>query len=149
VFLMNIGTLSCMMAGMQLVHCKDQATLPMERFYGDAAQHEGDFVRSRARLMIDLIARLRALPDDRCAWGLTSHMSLCLLSQDDCSSPRYVVVEALAQRCYFVEYLMPPALAPWRGAYVRGEARSEDEAVQMVVIAIDRSGGWDEVPKHE
>jgi len=146
---MNIGILSCMMAGMQLVHCKDQATLPMERFYGDAAQHKADFVRSRARLMIDLIARLRALPDDRRVWGLTSHMSLCLLSRDDCASPRYVVVEAVARHCYFVEYLMPPVLAPWRGAYVRGEARSEDEAVQMVVIAIDRSGGWDEVPKHE
>jgi hypothetical protein len=138
-----------MMAGMQLVHCKDQAPLPMERFYGDAAQHEDDFVRRRARLMLDLIARLRALPDDRCVWGLTSHMSLCLLSQDDCFSPRYVVVEALDRRCCFVEYRMPSALAPWQGAYVRGEARSEDEAVQMIVTAIDRSGGWEEVPKHE
>jgi hypothetical protein len=65
--------------------------------------------------MINLIARLRARPDDRCVWGLTSHMALCLLSQDDCISPRYVVVEPLDQRCYFVEYLMPRTSVPWRG----------------------------------
>jgi hypothetical protein len=126
---------------MRLVHCKDQIQLPMEQFYGDATRHEDEFVRTRAELMINLIARLRALPDDRCVWGLTSHMALCLLSQDDCISPRYVVVEPLDQRCYFVEYLMPRTSVPWRGAYVRGEARSEDEAVQMVVTALDRSGG--------
>ena len=131
------------------MHCKDQALLPMEQFYGEATQHEDNFVRTRANLMIDLVARLRALPDDRFVWGLTSHMALCLLSQDDCSSPRYVVVEALGQGCYFVEYLMPRALAPWQGACVRGEARSEDVAVQMVITAMDRSGGWDEAPKQE
>lgn len=132
-----------MISRMQLVHCKDQALLPMDQFYRDTARHEDSFVRKRAELMINLIARLRALPDDRHVWGLTSHMSLCLLSQDDCSSPRYVVVEALDRRCYFVEYLMPRASAPWPSAYVRGEARSEDEGVQMIVTAIDRSGGWD------
>ncbi|HEX7839711.1 MAG TPA: hypothetical protein VF469_19685 [Kofleriaceae bacterium] len=121
----------------------------MEQFYGDATRHEDKFVRDRAELMLSLIARLRALPDDRCVWGLTSHMELCLLSQDTFLSPRYVVVEVLDRRGYFIDYLMPPTSAPWRGARVRGEARSEDEAVQMVLTAMDRSGGWDDVPKHE
>jgi hypothetical protein len=121
----------------------------MEQFYGDAARHDDEFVRARAERMIHLIARLRALPDDRCAFGLTSHMALCLLALDDFRSPRYVIVEALDRRSYSVEYLMPQTSAPWRGARVRGEARSDDEAVQMIVVAMDRSGGWEDRPKHE
>jgi hypothetical protein len=49
---------------------------------------------------------------------------------------------ALDKRNYFVEYLMPQRVAPWPNAYVRGEARSEDSAVQMIVAAIEKSEGW-------
>jgi hypothetical protein len=41
-----------------------------------------------------------------------------------------------------VEYLMPERSAPWPHAYVKGEARSEDDAVRMIEIAMDQSEGW-------
>ena len=93
--------------------------------------------------MLDWIARLRALPDDRRIFGLTSHYRLCLLSQDDYTSPWFVIISALDERNYYVEYLMPENEAPWQAAYVRGEARSAEDAVWMVVTAMDKSGGWD------
>lgn len=41
---------------------------------------------------------------------------------------------------------MPTAVAPWPDARVQGEARSEarseDEAVRMILIAMERSEGW-------
>jgi hypothetical protein len=37
---------------------------------------------------------------------------------------------------------MPERIAPWPQAYVKGEARSEDEAVRMIEVAMDKSEGW-------
>lgn len=41
-----------------------------------------------------------------------------------------------------VEYLLPAVQAPWPGAYVTGTAHSLDEALEMILIRMDRSGGW-------
>ena len=92
--------------------------------------------------MLSLLARLRALPDDRHVWGLTSHYRLGLLVADNYESPCFVTVVGLHERSYFVEYLMPERVAPWPRAYVRGEAGSEDEAVQMIQTGIEKSEGW-------
>jgi hypothetical protein len=53
-----------------------------------------------------------------------------------------VIVVAVDPTSYFIEYLMPAAAAPWPDARVQGEARSEDEAVRMILIAMERSEGW-------
>ena len=92
--------------------------------------------------MLDLIARLRALPDDRQVWGLTSHERLCLLATDSSASPWYVIVAALDSQNIFIEYLVPGDSAPWPNAYMRGEARSHDDAVRMIVTAMNESRGW-------
>ena len=52
--------------------------------------------------MLDWIARLRALPDDRHVYGLTSHYRLCLLSQDTYASPWYLIITASDERNYYV-----------------------------------------------
>ena len=87
--------------------------------------------------------QLRALPDERRAWGLTSHYSLWLLASNTFHSPWYVNFIAIAPTSYRVEYRMPAnASPPWPNALVRGEARSEAQAVEMILVAMDRSEGW-------
>jgi hypothetical protein len=92
--------------------------------------------------MLALIAGLRAVPDERRLWGLTSHERLCLLSENTSRSPWYVIFVALDTDNVSVEYLMPSEDAPWPDAYVRGHASSVDDAVRMILIGMDRSGGW-------
>jgi hypothetical protein len=92
--------------------------------------------------MLDLMSRLQALPDEQRVFGLTSHFRLCLLAKDDYVSPWLVIISALDKHNYFIEYLMPDNVAPWPGAYVRGQANSEDDAVRMIMIAMEKSGGW-------
>lgn len=132
---------------MFLERCTDQASASLDAFYERAAAGDSDGAFQSGQVMLDLINRLRALDDHRRAWGLTSHLHLCLLAQDSYKSPWYV--RFIADRNYYsVEYLMPAAVAPWPNAYVRGEARSADEAVQMILTAMDRCGGWSsEVPR--
>lgn len=127
---------------MRLEQCTKQHAYTLESFYGMVATHDDPFVRARGERMLSLIARLRALESEHHVWGLTSHTSLCLLAQDDSSSPRYVTIEALGRRSYPIDYRMPPSIAPWPGARVQGEARSEDDAIRMIILAMERSGGW-------
>jgi len=127
---------------MQLARCHEQKSKTLDDFYAEIAEHDGHIDREIGQTMLSLLARLRALPDKRQVWGLTSHYHLCFLSQDASATSRFVIVSALDRRNYYVEHLMPERLAPWPNAYVRGEARSEDEAVRMILIAIEKSEGW-------
>jgi hypothetical protein len=131
---------------MQLVHCSEQGSQTLDEFYADIAANEPPYWHT-GPAMLSLIKRLREIPDDRQVWGLTSHSRLCLLAQDeifknDVFRPWYVVFVAGSTNEYYVEYRMPESIAPWPNAYVRGEARSEDEAVEMILTAMERSGGW-------
>ena len=127
---------------MHLTRCKDQKSATLEEFYTKTSELDSQTNREGGKAMLALIARLRALPDERLFFGLTSHSRLCLLAEDTYKSPWFVIISALDKRNYFVEYLMPKHIAPWPNAYVRGEARSEDSAVQMIVTAIAKSEGW-------
>jgi hypothetical protein len=127
---------------MDLQRCKDQPSKTLDEFYEEIATSDEEFNRTSGKLMLALISRLRALPDERCVWGLTSLHRLCLLAHDTYKSPWFVIVFAADPGSYSIEYLMPAAVAPWPDARVQGEARSEDEAIRMILVAMERSEGW-------
>jgi len=129
---------------MHLTRCHDQKPKTLDEFFTDMSQHDDLVISEGGKAMLALLGRLRVSPDVRQVYGLTSHYRLCLLAADSYKSPWFVIVAALDKRNYFVEYLMPERIAPWSQAYVRGEARSEDEAVQMIEIAMQKSEGWTE-----
>jgi hypothetical protein len=127
---------------MRLLDGKDQSRRTLEEFYGGLAREETYALREIGKAMLSLIRRLKALPDERVVYGLTSHEKLGLLAEDSYRSPCYVVVSALKHRSYVVVYLMPASSAPWPDGCVSGRAQSEDEAVRMIEIAMERSEGW-------
>src|SRR4051794_23375922 len=97
---------------MHLTRCQDQNHVTLEAFYRERRDSDDFFSRKCGEAMLDLIARLRALPDERRVFGLTSHYHLCLLSQDTYTSPWFVNVIG-TDREYVIEYLMPKHEAPW------------------------------------
>lgn len=129
---------------MNLTRCRDQKSKTLDEFYGELSQSDEPVTRGIGKSMLALMTRLRASPDERRVFGLTSHYQLCLLAEDSFEASKFVSIAALDRRSYSVEYLMPERVAPWPDAYVRGEARSEDDAVQMILTAIEKSEGWSE-----
>lgn len=127
---------------MHLTRCHDQKSKTLDEFYRELSVSDEPVTREIGRAMLSLVARLRGLADERRVWGLTSHYRLCLLAADSYETPSFVRVVALDARNYFVEYLMPERVAPWPRAYVSGEARSEDEVVQMILTGMEKSEGW-------
>jgi hypothetical protein len=112
---------------MNLSRCQDQKGRTLDESYtaGDGAD---EISRKRCAAMRDLIERIRALPGQPRVYGLTSHVRLCLLAKDAYTSPWFVIAAAADTRNYYIEDLMPDHAPPWAGAYVRGEARTEDAA---------------------
>jgi hypothetical protein len=137
-----VGVDNTLGKAVHLTRCHDQKSKTLDEFYAELSLSDEPITRQGGQTMLSLLARLRALPKDRHVWGLTSHYRLGLLATDSAETPCFVMVSALDARNYFVEYLLPESVAPWAGAYVRGEARSEDDAVQMILTAMEKSEGW-------
>jgi hypothetical protein len=127
---------------MRIIPCQDQKTQTLEEFYGDLSRRDGFVLREGSKAMLGLIARLQSMSDDKVVFGLTSHHRLVLLAEDTYQSPWFVIISALDSQNYHVEFRMPAAAAPWPGAYVRGECRTQDDAVRMIETAMERSEGW-------
>ena len=127
---------------MRLIACKDQAKIPFDKFYDESKDSSNLGVRLEVKAMIDLVACLRALPDNRIVYALTSHFRLCLLPKDTGAPPWPVVVSALCDHEYYVNSRMPENLAPWRAAHIAGTAHSAEEAARWVIIAMEKSGAW-------
>ncbi|BCU79092.1 hypothetical protein [Luteolibacter sp. LG18] len=127
---------------MHLERCQDQNQRTLDQFYGEFLAADNSPSREAAHAMLGLIGRLRSLDDPRRVHGLTSHFRLCLLAQDHHATPWHVTIATLGRDLYQIDYLMPDHHAPWPGARVSGEARGEEHALQMVLRAMDLSGGW-------
>ena len=112
-----------------------------------AYQNYGPTIGNQAEAMLRLLASLRATESDYLAYGLTSHLKLCLLSEDRYDSDWWVVIEPDAFGYLRVEYLMPPEEAPWPGAYVSGRTDDCPKACEMVLTGMLKSGGWTPRPQ--
>jgi hypothetical protein len=88
---------------MHITGCKDQNEQLLDDFYTEVTRWESPVSREMGKVMLALIARLRALPHDRHVFGLTSHLRLCLLAEDSWQSPWFVIVSALDKHNYYVE----------------------------------------------
>ncbi|MEZ6143000.1 MAG: hypothetical protein R3B84_20745 [Zavarzinella sp.] len=127
---------------MHLTRCKDQQSKTLEEFYNELALGDNYTSREGGKAMLELIESIRAEPGATKIFGLTSHARLVLLAEDTYESPWFVIISALDSRNYRVEYLMPSCIAPWPGAYVCGECRTNEDAVRMVTTAIHQCEGW-------
>jgi len=128
---------------MHLARCQVQKPETPVQLYQRLAESGGQNA-DIARAMLRLLERIRAWPDERRVFALTSHAHLCLLAEDGDSSPWLVKFLACENAYYEVEYLMPERLAPWSGAYVVGirGPEGENEAFEMILTAMEKSEGW-------
>jgi hypothetical protein len=87
--------------------CKDQKSETLEEFYSRWAEDDYPPSQEVGEAMLNLISRLRSLPDKRRVFGSTSLHRLCLLADGTWMSPWFVIISACDKQNYFVEYLMP------------------------------------------
>ena len=132
---------------MFLDRCSEQSRQTLDEFYASIRDGYGGVYAGKT--MLSLIAALRKHPDPRRVRGLTSHYHLGFLAADaasDVAYPILVWVVASDPHNYSIEYRLPDEEAPWPDAYVKGTAQSEEEAIRMILLGMDKSKGWDNLP---
>ena len=103
-----------------------------------------DELPSQRDAVLSMLEGLQKSPLERSVYCLTSLARICLLSQDDFSTPWWIIVSALGTEDYAIDCHMPQELQPWKHSRVRTEARSTGEAVATVIEAMEYSKGWDD-----
>ena len=91
-----------------------------------------------------LIRTLKEYPDERVVYGLTQIDRLILLSQDDYTTPWWVIVTSHGAKDFEIDCRMPENQSPWKGARLIGKTKKLDRAVAMVVTAMTVSRGWND-----
>lgn len=115
----------------------------LEDFYLEFARDYPVYIAS-SNAMLSLLEGLQKLPDSRQFVALTSHQSLCFIADDSPDASRYYLVCVSAQDInkYHISCRMPDRIASWKGAGVEGIADSVEQAISMILKAIDYSEGW-------
>ncbi|HIB67112.1 MAG TPA: hypothetical protein EYO33_18885 [Phycisphaerales bacterium] len=122
---------------MNLLECSCQPNETLEEHFQNLNRK---YVNGQGTLA--LIERLREFPDERTVYGLTSVDRLCLLSQDDYTTPWWVVITSHGIDDFRIECRLPQEQAPWRGAQILGRTKDLGKAVEMVVKGLILSRGW-------
>lgn len=138
---------------MKLTRCTAQKT-SLETFYNELYEsYKGAPLGESALAYLDVIAELRNHPATYEVWGLTSHHRLILLAEDDYESLWYVICEIHSMPryenwkhhdlVYHVSFELPEVTSPWSRGTILGIASSLEEAVQLIILAMKESKGWE------
>jgi hypothetical protein len=125
---------------MPLRRISAQKHLSLHGFYQELAAAEA--TERLGKMMADLVEFLDANLKST-IWGLTSHYSLWLLARDDYRSPWLVEVFALPAEGYRIQYRIPESAAPWSDAFVQGMAKTKEQTLEYILVALDRAGTFD------
>lgn len=119
----------------------DQKSKTLIEFYTDFKNESNSFLKGSGTLMLNWIDRINSEFKETEIWGLTSHHHLILQNENDYTSKIYVILTTGIDE-YHIEYLIPKESEPWENAYVKGVAKSLDEAIIMLKIAMRNCKGW-------
>jgi hypothetical protein len=125
---------------MNLIRCQKQGDQSLEQYFFEYFRKSDPSGLLYAK-MEELLNALRDLDFEKPVFCLTSHHKLRFLTRNDPSSTWWsgVSVNPLAIQ---VEYRVPEALAPWKGAYTCGEFENVQEAAEKLLLGMRLSGGW-------
>jgi hypothetical protein len=112
----------------------------LEEFYGQFFQGSLGY-QTAAEDMLRFVTAVNELFQETQLWGLTSHARLVIQNASNWESEWLVTVSSVGAQ-YYLEYLLPADKRPWEGAYVRGEAKSLEEAKTYLLISMRESQGW-------
>lgn len=131
---------------MPLKRISDQKSRTIKEFYSYIiGEQKAASWKDIGKAMVKLTERIDEIFPNDIIWCLTSHHRLVLLTDNDWNSPWYVIIgslRSLNSEEIHIEYRMPDDLKPWDNAKVTGTANSLDKAVEYVLIAMQKSGGW-------
>lgn len=130
---------------MPIVRRFEQKKGTLEEFYKEFIPKPEDQIGDGGTPMLEVLESINTNFKETVLYGLTSHASLLLFSNDHEDSDYYIVINAFRSNYYGeyrIKYVIPENDSPWKGATVNGSSRTLDEFEKMIIISMYKSGGW-------
>ncbi|MEY4530589.1 MAG: hypothetical protein RLZZ156_1310 [Deinococcota bacterium] len=110
----------------------------LKEFYVEVSQ-QTPHLTDIANEMIALLDHLESLSDPRTLYALTSHTDLWFVSNTIYGNDVLWLVKigTNGMGWYNILCWMPDHLAPWKNAFIQGNAFSKVEVVKMILSALD------------
>lgn len=128
---------------MPLKRCSNQ-TGSLEDFYSEVASSSNTTLSKIGKSMLEVVNLIDKTFIDTKVFGLTSHESLLLFSEDNWMSDWYIVITPNGLEEYDLEYKMTKESQPWENAFVKGGTKSLEKFKDLIIIAMIESKGWHE-----
>nr|WP_294926893.1 hypothetical protein [uncultured Flavobacterium sp.] len=126
---------------MPLTRCSNQDN-SLEEFYSECASESNIILSRIGKVMLEVVDLINKTFVDTEIFGLTSHESLLLFSEDDWMSDWYIAIVPNGLEEYHIEYKMAKENQPWENAFVNGGTKSLDKFKELVIISMFESKGW-------
>lgn len=124
---------------MKIVRCSCRGGVPLAEEFSCQ-----ESVRTDAESMLSLLGALASADFEHTIFALTSVDRVCFLSQDDYSSPWWIIVTPRHFEEYKIECRIPTESRPWRSATLLSNECSASDACSTIVAALEYCGGWDD-----
>jgi hypothetical protein len=126
---------------MPIIRCSEQKNKTLKEFYTEFIPDKIKRFADAGTPMLNVLKLINDIFPQTTIYGLTSHATLLLLTEDNSLSQYYVALNGLEDE-YYIHYLMTAEKQPWPNAMVKGTTKSLDELKRYLVIAMNESGGW-------
>lgn len=126
---------------MPLIRCSEQKRQTLEEFYTEFIPDKVNKFADGGTPMLKILELINTTFTQTVIYGLTSHATLLLLTENSSLSQWYVALNGLENE-YFIKYSMTIEKQPWADAKVTGVTTSLDELKRYLIIAMHESGGW-------
>ena len=132
---------------MPIIRCKSQKSRSLSEHYLELTVSDDKYSRSAGETMIRWIQRLDNEFPTLNIFALTSVDRLVLMSSNDWTADWSVIIIGYEGH-YHVEYLLPENESPWHNAYVIGNTKDFEEAIEMTKLGMKKSRAWTELNIH-
>ncbi len=113
----------------------------LEEFYEDERWTHSAFKKISTETL-KILEWLNEKFKDTLIFGFTSHQRLILVKENDSSSKNQIIISMSCIDHHYIQYAMPPDIAPWKDAYITGTAYNLEDAKKLISIAIKNCGEW-------
>lgn len=116
-------------------------------FYKKKATMGDELFRKKTEHMANAVRLINKIFKETVLYGETSHLRIGLIPNETENQPRVRIANIGFKEYYYVSFALPKKIAPWDHAWVEGKQVPFEELEKYILLAMKRSGAWDENPE--
>lgn len=130
---------------MPIVRSSEQKGKTLEEFYQELINgNSNTTLKEVGKIMLSFISMVNKSLINTIIYGVTSHDILLIQANDNCEDGWFIAIYGIGGKTIQIEYKMSEMKSPWKGALIKGQTNTIEEAIDYLIIAMVECEGWQE-----